>query len=48
MRREKTCARVQAETGAEFVHPSNDPRVIAGQGTIAMEFLEEVPELDVT
>ena len=31
--REETFARVQAETGGDFVHPYNDPRVIAGQGT---------------
>ncbi len=29
--REEVFARVQAETGADFVHPYNDPRVIAGQ-----------------
>ena len=34
------------ETGAEFVHPSNDLRVIAGQGTCALEILEDEPELD--
>jgi threonine dehydratase len=35
------------ETGAHFIHPYNHPMVIAGQGTVAMEFLEEVPDLDV-
>ena len=30
--REAVFAEVQAETGADFVHPYNDPRVIAGQG----------------
>jgi len=44
--REATFARVQAETGAEFVHPYNDSRVIAGQGTCARELLEQVPGLD--
>lgn len=44
--REATFARVQAETGAEFVHPYNDPRVIAGQGTCARELMEQVPGLD--
>ena len=29
-----------------FVHPYDDPRIIAGQGTIALEMLEDVPELD--
>jgi threonine dehydratase len=33
-------------SGATFVHPFEDPRVIAGQGTIALELVEQVPELD--
>src|SRR5690606_26055756 len=37
--REARCAEVQAETGATLVHPYTDPRVIAGQGTAAMELL---------
>ncbi len=45
--RETVLERMLAETGATFVHPSNDPRVIAGQGTAALEFLEEVPDLDI-
>lgn len=45
--RESTLAQVVAETGAEIVHPYNDARVIAGQGTAALELLEEVPDLDV-
>ena len=44
--REATCARLAAQTGAELVHPFEDPRVIAGQGTAALELLEQVPELD--
>jgi threonine dehydratase len=44
--REEVFARVQAETGAEFVHPYNDPRVIAGQGTCSRELNEQVPGLD--
>lgn len=44
--REAVFAGVLAETGAEFVHPYNDPRVIAGQATCAMEFIEQVPGLD--
>ncbi|OAN76916.1 serine dehydratase [Sulfitobacter sp. EhC04] len=44
--REETFARVQAETGGDFVHPYNDPRVIAGQGTCAKEFLEQTNGLD--
>ena len=45
--RESTLARIVAETGAEVVHPYNDVRVIAGQGTATLELLEEVPDLDV-
>jgi threonine dehydratase len=44
--REATAERVQRETGASFVHPFTDPRVIAGQGTAALELLEEVGALD--
>lgn len=45
--REAACASVLAETGAVLVHPYNDWRVIAGQGTAALELLEDVPDLDV-
>ncbi len=45
--REATFARVQAETGGNFVHPYNDPRVIAGQATCAKEFIEQTDGLDV-
>ena len=45
--REEALAEVVQETGATFVHPYNDHRVIAGQGTAALELLEEVPALDV-
>ncbi|HRO50341.1 MAG TPA: pyridoxal-phosphate dependent enzyme, partial [Hyphomicrobium sp.] len=34
------------EHGLVFVHPYNDPLVIAGQGTVALEMLEAVPDLD--
>ena len=44
--REQACADVALETGAALVHPYDDVRVIAGQGTAALELLEEVPELD--
>ncbi|HPC83005.1 MAG TPA: pyridoxal-phosphate dependent enzyme [Thermoanaerobaculaceae bacterium] len=40
--RETKLAEVVASTGAAFVHPYNDPRVIAGQGTAALEFCEQV------
>jgi threonine dehydratase len=44
--REAVFAEVVAETGAEFVHPYNDPRVIAGQGTCSKELIEQVDGLD--
>ena len=44
--REATCTAWQRETGARLVHPFEDPAVIAGQGTAALELLEEVPDLD--
>ncbi|MDW4550965.1 pyridoxal-phosphate dependent enzyme [Defluviimonas sp. D31] len=44
--REATFAKVQAETGGDFVHPYNDPRVIAGQGTCAKELIEQTDGLD--
>ena len=44
--REVVFAEVVAETGAEFVHPYNDPRVIAGQGTCSKELSEQVEGLD--
>jgi threonine dehydratase len=44
--REAMFAQVVAETGAEFVHPYNDPRVIAGQGTCSRELAEQVDGLD--
>ena len=44
--REETFAKVQAKTGADFVHPYNDPRVIAGQGTCSAELIEQVENLD--
>ena len=44
--REAVFAQVVAESGAEFVHPYNDPRVIAGQATCSMELIEQVAGLD--
>lgn len=44
--REAMCAQVQAATGAVLVPPYNHGPVIAGQGTIGLEFLEQVPDLD--
>ncbi|HET6595128.1 MAG TPA: pyridoxal-phosphate dependent enzyme [Anaerolineales bacterium] len=45
--REATLQQVYERTGANVVHPYNDVRVIAGQGTAALELLEDVPDLDV-
>jgi threonine dehydratase len=45
--REETCARIQRETGATLVHPYADRNVIAGQGTAALELLQQTPDLDV-
>lgn len=44
--REETFAKIQAQSGGDFVHPYNDPRVIAGQGTCAREFMEQADGLD--
>jgi threonine dehydratase len=41
------CARPPHERGLTLVHPYDDPKIIAGQGTIALEMLEAVPDLDV-
>lgn len=38
---------IQEERGLTFIHAFDDDRVIAGQGTLALELLEEVPDLDV-
>jgi len=45
--REAAADEVVRRTGAVFIHPYNDPRIIAGQGTAALELLCEIPELDV-
>jgi threonine dehydratase len=44
--REQIGADLAAERGLELVKPYDDPLVMAGQGTVAVELLEEVPELD--
>jgi threonine dehydratase len=44
--REATAAAVVRDTGALFVHPYDNPVVMAGQGTLALELLEQVPDLD--
>jgi threonine dehydratase len=45
--RERACAAVVAETGAALIHPFNDDRIIAGQGTAVLELLADVPDLDI-
>ncbi len=44
--REAALARVRDETGADLVHPYNDPRVIAGQATCSLELIEQARDLD--
>ena len=45
--REARAREIQQRTGANLIHPYNDLRVIAGQATAALEFLEDAPDLDV-
>jgi threonine dehydratase len=45
--RESTARQVMERTGAALIHPYDDLRVMAGQGTTAIELLEDVPDLDV-
>jgi len=45
--REQTLEQVLDRTGAVPIHPYNDARIIAGQGTAAVELLEDYPELDI-
>jgi len=45
--REVACAEVIKKTGATLIHSFENEHVIAGQGTAAVELLEDVPELDV-
>ena len=44
--REEMSIKVKEDTGATFIHPSNDDDVIHGQGTAAIELLEDQPQLD--
>ncbi len=44
--REAACRREIEERGMTLIHPYEDPRVIAGQGTAALELLDQVDELD--
>lgn len=43
----KKACELQKESGAVFLHPFNDEYVISGQGTIGLEILEEIPDVDV-
>ncbi len=45
--RAAVCAEVERETGATLIHPFDNADVIAGQGTAALELIEDVPALDV-
>ncbi len=45
--RENTLNKMVKETGATIVHPYNDEKIIAGQGTAAKELLEKIPDLDI-
>ena len=45
--RESTLEQVVQRTGATFIHPYDNERIIAGQGTAALELLQEIPDLDV-
>jgi len=42
----KCAHEIAAKEGLVFVHPYDDPRIIAGQGTVALEMLEDAPDLD--
>jgi len=44
--REETLEKVVQETNAIFIHPYNNPQVIAGQGTAALELINQTPDLD--
>lgn len=44
--REKQAERITSESNGVFIHPSNDPMVMLGQGTACAELLEDVPQLD--
>lgn len=43
---DKACE-ICKETGAKFIHPYDDPDVIAGQGTIGLEIMEDLPDADI-
>ncbi len=43
----ETCMAIQEEHGLTLVHPFDDPKIIAGQGTVGLEIAEDVPDVDV-
>jgi threonine dehydratase len=45
--REAAAAKIVADTGATLIHPFDDLRVMAGQGTATLELLEQAPDLDI-
>ncbi|MFO7789072.1 MAG: pyridoxal-phosphate dependent enzyme [Bacteroidales bacterium] len=44
--REEKLSEIQAKTGAHFIHPYDNPDIIAGQGTAALELLETYPDIE--
>lgn len=44
--RKKTADEIQKKTGATLIHPYNDPLIIAGQGTVGLEILDQLQEID--
>ena len=42
----ETCLTIQRERDLTLVHPFDDPRIIAGQGTVGLEIVEDVPDVD--
>ena len=44
--RSSACYELERQTGRVFVHPFDDPVVIAGAGTVGLEILEDVPDVD--
>lgn len=45
--RETTLEQIVTDTGATFIHPYDNPDIVTGQGTAALELLEEQPQLDI-
>ncbi len=45
--RDREAQKIVVETGAHFIHPSNDENIIWGQGTAALELLQDQPDLDI-